>query len=484
MRLRFFQAFVAGLYSLTLLSFLFTGSFSRMMADDYCTAYMGLEQGAWGLLVWNYENWSGLYTNFFLKGLLAPFQPEIHVWQTAIFILLWLPFLYAALWQVSAILRLPRRHLVVSAATLLLAVGIINGATSRQTLYWFSAIIPYGLPIIGITAWIAMFLWTMREARSIRTILMVTGIGIVLSFLNSGLSETAATLQITALFFVLLFCYWKIPSRRRDSAIIVIGTMIGSIVALGIIVTSPGAAERAVRFEGVRPVGLLSVMGWSLNFTTRFLVSELYGVMNIMFIFLLTGGGLFWFYPPDGEHRLADFPMPSHIGLWLILSGGAIYILTLSVVGPVTLGTGNVVPRTLFIARASHIVLGMFWGYMAAVSLARYPLLKRLRHRLSFRLARLAIITGAFLVPVIVLVTNFSQAADAATYAQAWDERHHRFQQLPAGESVTLEPLPVYFEESLALDTPQDSVSVLGCLGRFYDLDVTVVTPEEELETQ
>lgn len=63
---------IIGLWVLVLAVFVFISFHSRMMADDYCTAYRGRESTPLQAVQYYYQTWTGRYSDIFVKSALAP----------------------------------------------------------------------------------------------------------------------------------------------------------------------------------------------------------------------------------------------------------------------------------------------------------------------------------------------------------------------------------------------------------------------------
>lgn len=85
---------VAGLLplcaSLPLLAHAYIGSFSRLMADDYCSAVEARARGVFGATHYWYMTWSGRFIAHFLDGIAGVLGPRATPYYPAVGLLLWI----------------------------------------------------------------------------------------------------------------------------------------------------------------------------------------------------------------------------------------------------------------------------------------------------------------------------------------------------------------------------------------------------------
>src|SRR5215204_6201159 len=76
------------------------GSYSRLVADDFCSVAVANSQGiVRGSLYW-YMNWTGRYAANFLDTMLAPIYPRTIPYQTAVTVIIWFATLAFTVYQI------------------------------------------------------------------------------------------------------------------------------------------------------------------------------------------------------------------------------------------------------------------------------------------------------------------------------------------------------------------------------------------------
>jgi hypothetical protein len=234
-----------GLFSLTLFSTLglatyaYLGSFTRMLADDFCSMgwanRLGLLRSVW---FW-YINWSGRYTAFasdwlIFRSILGPYKIYLLVPVT---ILCWLVFLFLTIYfllqktQPSVFL-----HAAALAGVFLFLVLLLSPDIS-QSLYWWNGMRSYALPLVVISFYFLLF--QLFKQLNIPT-LWAGLLGFLLLFLSGGLGETAAVAQTALLLFLIGLDLLKFTDRPRNEMIVLYASLAGAICSLVVIILSPG----------------------------------------------------------------------------------------------------------------------------------------------------------------------------------------------------------------------------------------------------
>jgi hypothetical protein len=451
MRDRIYVGSLVVLIGLGLLSFGYLGSFTRLIGDDFQIAIIGIQHGAFGGMLERYQNWSGLYTNFFIKSAIAPYQITLQPFITGTIIALWLP----ALWWCFAELghwlgwRNPRQFALWCAG--LLGFTLLNGLSGRQPLYWFAAQIPYLFPIVPLTLWAALLLWLLRAERSRWQIIGGGSGAALLMFLIGGFAEGGTTGQIAFIGLAWLaanYMNWRnANSTAQRAGWLLLFSGIASVLALGVVLLAPGNAARfaftdlAAAYSAPPLPELLMLILW---YAAQYFWLDLYGIANMGFIALATTALFFWWYR-NQPHELKALPLPRNLALGLLLGLGVTYSLIVSIIAPPMYGAGVPGPRTLTLARWAQLGLMLFVGYSATVWLARHIPTHYWRRRLVYRLVKWAVMALLLFMPLAVLGMHLSLAPRFAQYAQGWDKRHAYIQaQIAQGATEAVVPPLAY----------------------------------------
>ncbi|MCS6837070.1 MAG: DUF6056 family protein [Anaerolineae bacterium] len=467
----------AVLFSLAIASFAWLGTNSRMVADDYCTAAEARELGAWGSVVMRYERWSGLYANFFIKGAVEPLQPGVHAWLPAIFMFGLIAALRLLLLQLGgSVLRLSADG--VGIAALALAFFILNAAPSRQNLYWSAAIIPYSLPLPVLLTLIAYVTWFARQARpAILTVASAALLG-SLTFVLGGMSEIVATGQVVG-WGIFLLSLMMTRSPRHDLWALALVGLFAASAAFIVVAAAPGNFVRQQvvieRFGDTRP-SLLGFVERLVTFTVSLFFIETYGLANQGAAFLGAIALAFCLHRPgDARRAWVEAWQGRPVGRWALLAGLLALLMVAAALAPSLYATGNVSSRTLMSSRLLLTLLFAWWGWLAAVAMARrgFPGLKRAR-RPVYRLVALSVGLLMVFMPLYALVYNGSYIDRFAAYARDWEARHALLTASAGQEEVQLTPLAWSLDDYLELeriDPPSGEPSGMTfCAARYYGI--------------
>jgi len=478
---------IMGVYTAALLSYMGMGLFSRMMADDFCTAAIGNRLNPIAATQEWYRTWSGLYTNFLIKSAIAPFEPALNSFVTALFILGILVVLWRVLRDVLRWYTIASAGWIALLLSGLLTFGLVDGAVSRQSIFWAGALIPYSLPLILIVgaAGVAFHLIFTAGTRT-RQIVLTLAFALLV-FLIAGLSEIYAVYEGAIWGLLLVAGTFVLAREQRHRTWGVMGlALVVTAIGLIVVLKSPGnEIRRAQQDQSLLLNNPLELMQSVLEFASAIFTLETYGIMHFFLAFFGSLGVWLWAIAngQDADH----LPAPRRLGQAAVLSFLAGFALVCVAVTPPMYGAGLVAARALMPVRFTQILLFALWGYWAAVGLARAHVLHRMKRSPSYRLVTAALLSAFLLIPTIVLLRHAALVGNFATYARQWDARHasliaaHAAGQTP----VLVTPLDYNIEEYLLLDrlekagTATDAAWMYGCVTSYYGVDVTLLNPPE-----
>ena len=474
---------IIGLYAAALLSYIGMGAFSRMMADDFCTVATGKRLNPVAATLDWYQNWSGLYSNFFIKSAIGPLEPTIHPFITAFFILGIFGIMYLVLRDVLRRQTISHAGWMAFLLSGALTFGLIDGAVSRQPIFWSGALIPYSLPLILIVGALGLAYRLIFTALSRGTqILMAVGFALLV-FLIAGFSEVYAVYEGALWGLLLVIGTFALAREYRGRlwGVMLLACFV-TVLGLMIILASPGnAIRRSIQNDLiVNPVDLVTAI---IRFTVSIFTFEPYGIVHFFLAFFASMGVWLWGTPKE----TTALPAPRPLLRAFVVSFLAVFALVIVAITPPMYGAGLVAARTLMAVRFTQLMLFALWGYWSAVGLMRTNTLKRLRMSPSYRLAKGAVLATFILIPAIVLLRHISLIGDFATYARQWDERDRDIiaAREQGQQSVIVDPMDYNLEEYLSLDslqkvsTPEDAVWVYDCVEGYYGIDVELSRPME-----
>lgn len=360
---RIFLLFVLALFSIPLATHIYLGSYSRLLADDFCSAAVANSQGiVRGSLYW-YMNWTGRYAANFLDTLLASVGPRTIPYQTGFVVIIWFATLAFAVYQ---IIRDDEREVEVllsclMALMVLFAVFAVIPSIG-QSLYW--AQVRSGIPslILG-TAYIAMLVRRRAAATHNKRWLLVAAL---LTFIAAGFAETYSVVQTTVLVFALVIGlisnHYAAPNKRSSLLPLVVG-LAGSVVGGLVVFVAPGNYFR--RFPFPPPPSVLGILDISLRGLREFFYLVVFspkrapvwvGLILCGFVF---GLGIFRRHEGSVLERrqlvAALFSLPP-----------VTFVLLVACWVPMAWGTSlTLADRTLIIPAYVLVCLVVCWSYLA-----------------------------------------------------------------------------------------------------------------------
>lgn len=242
---RSFLLLLLALFSLPLVTHIYLGSYSVLVADDICSAAVAQSLGiVRGALYW-YMNWTGRYAANLLDTLLAYIGPRVNPYETGVVVIIWFVTLAYTVYQ---LIRADERgvRILLSCVTAAVVMFVFFDAIPSigQSLYWAQA--RSGVPslILG-TAYVALI--ARRTAASMRWLLAAG----LLTFIAAGFAETYSALQTAALALALVI--WLISnylgaSRKKDDLFLLVAGFVGSFAGTLIVVLAPGNKFRRFPF--------------------------------------------------------------------------------------------------------------------------------------------------------------------------------------------------------------------------------------------
>lgn len=253
--------------SITLWWYGVLGSFSRMMADDFCSFFyaerLGLLRSLW---YWRLT-WSGRYSAYAADWLVYK-TLGAHGIQLIVplSLLIWLLFIIVTIYlTLHSEIHSPQKLLIsILLGSLFLFVVLTLSPAIPQSLYWFNGMRSYSLPLIVLTFYAILF-----QLRSrILKFRFGAWVGALLAFLllfgSGGLSETFAVMQLVLMVF-LIARKWLMENPKQpdvDLSLFISG-LLGALTSLLVIITAPGNAIRQT--EGLPPPGLVDLVLISLQ---------------------------------------------------------------------------------------------------------------------------------------------------------------------------------------------------------------------------
>ena len=448
---------------LVLLLFSYIGTFSRFMADDFCSIN---DARRFKMLryIWHwYNNWGGRYSAIATDDLLS-YIGAMGV-RFVPFVILLLCVIGASLMCHKLLQKTVSKDISIWLSIsqgISLVYAIVSVSPDVQTvLYWWNGMRTYVPPFISTTFHLACLFWAMDKLSTRRSIVLACLFSFLLALFSGGYNETFTTVQF--LFFAGLTGLYLFDRRlRSDNRLLSLlsAATLGSGLALTIMAVSPGAARRMTFFPP-RPDFLsmieITTMGY-LDYLMEIFSSpeKVTALLGVAFAALWIG---------------AQSKEKTSTGRWIILAIIVVFLLSFASLLPSVYGLSTMpAPRT-FIVPTYVIVLGFgYIGLMAGKWVSTAPNLLALPY------------TKVGLLLCAVVLISFSSWANAqnlyedrgiySSFAEQWDQVDAMIKQakLKGEESITIPPMGGWAN----LDRPNTNPKfwATACYSEYYEIQV------------
>jgi len=381
------------------------------MADDFCSAATAQSLGIFrGAAFW-YFNWSGRFSANVLDAICGYLGPKASPYSTGVVVALW----FAALaFAIQRLLRVFHRDasiwLSVLTAAILLFVTLELTPNVGQSLYWGQGMRSLVPPLILAAIFISILgTVSLRGARRLGWFL---GLGLLLTFIAGGFSETYVAVQTIALAMAVVIRFLKQDRNRYTGSALLLAGLVGSVLAMIVVISAPGNAIRRTPFpKSPAPpdIAKISVVGFVSFFDKAFGSG----------INLVVVAGLVVFAFSLGAFLLKDstrVPV-SRITLLVVPLAGVVLLFACHI--PIAYGASlNLPDRTLIIPAHVLVMVLCAWFYLIGQKAQQY-----------LRTQSWPAVVGIALILVFAGVSVYAGARRAEfgsalqNYAKAWQQR-------------------------------------------------------------
>lgn len=459
------------LFAIPLAAYTVNGSFMRLNNDDYCYAAILRQHGFWGAQQHSYlhvATYNGnRYSLTLFSGVSGLFGPRANGALPGLALVLWLLGISWALGNLAKIWQIPIPFTVL----LLLAEAAVfftlhEAPELTQILYWRSGMLPYLAPLVANT-----FLWglILLQAQQEKPLYLVW-IGIaLLALLAGGFSETGAALQagtlILALVGIAASRRW-LPARVTRVTIPVVIALMGTILALFLLIVSPTVRERQAIFPP--PPDVINLLRISLQSAYIFIHSSVKHLLLPTLISASLSAILsFLIYHQTPQQA----PPIRRVVASFFMTAIACWLLVVCCVAPSAYAQSSYPElRALITARFVMVLTALFLGWLAGQVLG--GMLQRL-HADKFALAWLGFALLGLLC-IYPLGATFAITADTAKFrkwATLWDARD---QEIRAAQAQGLREVKVMELDHViqgGSELKEDTFWINNCAEMYYGLD-------------
>ncbi len=416
---------------ISLAALAYTGTFTRMHADDFCIAGMVRQLGFFSSISFWYQNWAGRYGYFFASHLVSLTGPFAAGYFPAAVIALWI---LALGWALLPLLRksgLPHpRLLAFSAGGLVLLVTLSTLPGIFQSIYWRDGQVNYSYPMLLETLLAGLVLRAWLEPAWSRTGYMAAGLALAL--VSGGFAEAFGGMHVGVLGLALAAALLLSRGPVRQRLLPILGACLAAaLVAMAIEVTAPGNAVRqSVLAGGAGPWRVITFSLRNAVVVAGKLVLQHPGWTLLMLAapFLVA-----WWLEPStlterARPRLKDlWAAPWFRGMVILPLAGL--LVAAAACAPVVMGM-NAYPddRTILLPQTAWVVAAAFSSALLGIGLRRLgwlPLASArgwLGRALPVALPVLLLVSLA-LAGGVSVVSAAQTAPELSAYIQKWDAR-------------------------------------------------------------
>jgi hypothetical protein len=438
------------------------GSWSRFLADDYCSAGMARRLGILRAVWYWYLTWTGRYSASALDATFGLLGPGVTPLVPGAVLIVWVAVLTVAAALLSRIGGIWKSFDTVILAAALLFLTLTLSPNVPQSLYWGQGMRSIVSPLILSTVYLILLLRFSRKEWATRAYWLWLTIGFLLAFFVGGLNETFTTLELSGL--VAAVCITGLARRKDPSGrvlhFLLVG-FLGAALAFLVVVKAPGNAFRQAFFPPPPdPVHLLNMA--SANFAA--FLAHTFGTPERLVATLgVLGLSIF----------MGMQVQATPVGLWrlpLVLAGGLAFAFICFV--PSAYGLSDAPPdRTLMIPAhllsAMLIVAGLITGNVLAHHMVGF----------SWRpLVEAGILLLTAVVSSVAVVTSDQQLLASrkafVDYAANWDTVNAQIIRARAlGQTqILIRPLVNWAQLDEPNDNPKFWVNV--CYKEYYGIQV------------
>jgi hypothetical protein len=257
---RIFYWLLLALFCAPLVTHTYLGSYSRFIADDFCSSAVARSQGILrGSLYW-YINWNGRFSANFLDSLFGYLGPAATPFATGLVVTTWFIVLAIAVAQLTPAVENRLLESGIIAAMVVFAVLHVIPLVG-QSLYWGQGMRSVVPPLILGTAYVALIANRSKSFDRAGPRWFISAA--LLAFVAVGFAETYFAVQTAAIIFAIVIpAVFKryVPPNKRNYFVLLIAGLAGSLAGGLIMFVAPGNKFRQSAFPSPpAPPELLSI---------------------------------------------------------------------------------------------------------------------------------------------------------------------------------------------------------------------------------
>lgn len=423
------------LLSSSLVLLVLLASHMRLSGDDYCYNAVLTQKGFLGMQTHSYLR-VGMYNGnryslTFFSGLAGMFPTIGSGLLSILSLLAWLVGLTLVVrWIVKEFyVNLTLLESIVISEVFACLV-LWSTPDLSQSFFWRSAMLPYFLPLMGVT-WLTLFAIKAAESEGVKWVKLV--LVLLVAVIVGGFSETGAAFQ--GGFFSLVLVAIGISAsfgdkQYRKYAFPVVMLLFGTIVAVTLMYFSPTTAIRRANLPvPMTLVELLSLLGLNIKIYLWQALMRRSLTVIIPLIFGFGAKTIYFFYPRKGTDQKSINLTWQQTVLLIIFLGVASIILIGGILLPGTYIFADYPPaRALILSQA--VLMGVCVSVGVLIAFLFESLFSMIHLKAGWlkglhRGLGLVMILCVLIAPIMLLQSSVNQLRFFRKWSQLWDERHY-----------------------------------------------------------
>jgi hypothetical protein len=408
----------AAFSGIVLVIYAYLGTFSRHLADDYCSVDF-LRKSFFRALWNNYINVSDRFSNFMLITLSEAIDPRLVAVLPALMLVLWVIGIAWLLYESSRFNGQAWDKSVIFALTLLLVFLALLQAPNRfQILYWRSSMATHFAPLVFMPYLASSILRSIFAAEKKPTAFWVYPLLFLSAFLIGGFSEPTALVMISLLALA-IFSVWlwmKRPTRSTALTFLSV-SFAGAVLALAAMAISPA---NSFRLENGVPPTIPVLFSRAFGYGVEFILNSFRTLPLPTFFTVLMPFLIFY--------NLYASPIPALTSAQrkralILLAGIPIlsYLLIVASFLPSVYGQSFPVERARFAGQLILVAGLMIEAVLLGVLSAQFR--SRMGETLNFKLISAILLAVAAFYPLRAAWISLADVPEYRARAEAWDLR-------------------------------------------------------------
>ena len=463
-----FSAFALGVYA-------YLGTFSRHLADDYCSVDF-IRANFFSALWNNYIFVSDRFTNFMLIALSEFIAPRSVAVLPALMIALWVAGIAWLLREASYFGGQGWSKSTIVTLTLLFVFFALLQAPNRfQILYWRSAMATHFAPLVFMPYLASFILRSISAAAKAPLSYWKYPLGFFIAFIIGGFSEPTVAVMITLLALAFLASWKWMKSPTRGAALNLIGwSLAGAVLALLAMAIAPANSFRL----GNAPPAFPILISRSFRYGIEFILNS-FRILPLPTLFTVAMP-FFIFYNLQASPN-PELTQPQRKLAWVMLAVVPVlsYLLIVASFFPSVYGQSFPVERARFGGQVCLVAGLMIEGALLGSLLAQWR--PRIIESLHLKLISAVLLGIAALYP---LRAAWIALADVSVYrarAEAWDAREAQIYLLRREGQADIMVNQFDGVEGVKEMDVNANHWVNRCAAKYYDINSIRAVPEPNL---